>query len=773
MSGPHLVEQASEVAPNAASTAPPAGDPAASLRAAALLTLKSKRRKLSSTADIPQIPRPFVPAAPSIELDYGSEEPSGGPPSESPAPTVQSVQDAASEQEPMNVDDDQAREEGEISDSETAPPTPNSKPQASPKVADQEKAAAQMPPPPLKPKIEPMSPSLSFAVPRPLLFAASAPTSTLVDEKHIRPGLALTQAQFDLAKDTVLDLLGWGVSPEYLVNCGLSREIIFYVFVELNLRLPENLDVTGLLPYISLSPATNGTEPSSIPPQPQQTDSTPSLSATAAPFVPNTSNGNGSVPSLTDMEQQRKAELLARKAVLASRKPRPQKSSSRVSPPSGGPVALDSSASQVVPTKTVDDFLNSIGPVRSSSNGAASSSTSAANPPPSRTFSVDDMDVDDEVPGLSGCLTTDYTPLARPAPTTRSPSVSDILSPKFPALPTSAISTTSGRSTFAAPSTTNGSNGILSYGNDDDMDVVPGLFQARSSWDDGASTGARRGTKRPVAADFVDMDPGPSRSQARADNYRPHVRRKTTGFAGITQRRCIIDLSDSEDGLDEDALQDIPSRADSRGSKATTPQASVAPTPRVNTPTTPLVTPAALLEKEEQIRRMRELIAQREEGRLKKLALASRGTSSLDLQTNGSVAVKEEEDDPASARSLDPSRSSSSSTPEVSSNGRGTQSQDERTVLSNLLPRETNRDETVQLPDAESTSSSPTPIEVLSKPLEHPATGDKGESLGISTSLAALASSSFTLLVLSSIQSLHKHRFLCLRMLTRPRGHAR
>lgn len=191
MSGPHLVEQASEVAPNAASTGPPTEDAAASLRAAALLTLKSKRRKLTSTADPPHIPRPFVIEPPSIELDYGSEEPSGDQPSESPAPTVQLAQDPTSAQEPMNVDDNQAREEGEISDSETAPPTPKTKPQPTlPKVAEQEKAAAQMPPPPLKPKVEPMSPSLSFAAPRPLLFAPEPTvTSTIVNENHVHPGV--------------------------------------------------------------------------------------------------------------------------------------------------------------------------------------------------------------------------------------------------------------------------------------------------------------------------------------------------------------------------------------------------------------------------------------------------------------------------------------------------------------------------------------------------------------------------------------------------------
>ena len=424
-----------------------------------------------------------------------------------------------------------------------------------------------------------------------------------------------------MAKDTILDLLGWGVPPEYLVDSGLSREIIFYVFVELNLRLPKNLDITGLMPYMPRSTAAQGSEPANIPPLHQQTDFTSSLSASAPPFVPNATGGNGSTPSLTDMEQQRKAELLARKAVLASRKSRPRKSTSAVSPPSVS-FPSSSSASQAVPTKTVDDFLNSIGPVGSSSD-ETSPSTSAAKPSPSPAFSIDAMDVDDEIPGLSGGLTTDYTPLARPAPTTRSTSAHTMLSPKSPALLNSVISGTSDRSASVPPSTPNISNGTLSYGNDDDMDAVPGLFQTRSSWDDSTSAGSRKGTKRPLAMDFVDMDPGPSRSQARTDNYRPPVRRKTTGFAGITQRRCIIDLSDSEDEADEVNLPDIPSRAESRGPKASTPLASVAPTPRINTQTTPLATPAALLEKEEQIRRMRELIAQREESRLKKLAMVS------------------------------------------------------------------------------------------------------------------------------------------------------
>ncbi|KAJ3769895.1 hypothetical protein FB446DRAFT_810166 [Lentinula raphanica] len=63
------------------------------------------------------------------------------------------------------------------------------------------------------------------------------------------------QTQYDTAKDIVLFLLGWVVPPQYLLDCGLSREIVFYISNELNLRSPQNLIVDEILPYI---PATLG-----------------------------------------------------------------------------------------------------------------------------------------------------------------------------------------------------------------------------------------------------------------------------------------------------------------------------------------------------------------------------------------------------------------------------------------------------------------------------------------------------------------------------------
>ncbi|KZP16096.1 hypothetical protein FIBSPDRAFT_866331 [Athelia psychrophila] len=57
------------------------------------------------------------------------------------------------------------------------------------------------------------------------------------------------------AKDIVLDLLGWGVTPEYLVDAGVSSAALYAIFKDLNLRLPSNLDM----------PAANNVVPAALP----------------------------------------------------------------------------------------------------------------------------------------------------------------------------------------------------------------------------------------------------------------------------------------------------------------------------------------------------------------------------------------------------------------------------------------------------------------------------------------------------------------------------
>lgn len=68
------------------------------------------------------------------------------------------------------------------------------------------------------------------------LLVFSTITSKILDN-------TVTPEQLDHAKTLVLDLLGWGVEPEYLVDSGVSSGAIFRIFSDLRLRLPTNLGV--------------------------------------------------------------------------------------------------------------------------------------------------------------------------------------------------------------------------------------------------------------------------------------------------------------------------------------------------------------------------------------------------------------------------------------------------------------------------------------------------------------------------------------------------
>jgi len=51
----------------------------------------------------------------------------------------------------------------------------------------------------------------------------------------------LTDEQLYDAKVVVLDLLGWGVPPEYILQRGVSPELLLTVFTDLKLRFPEHV----------------------------------------------------------------------------------------------------------------------------------------------------------------------------------------------------------------------------------------------------------------------------------------------------------------------------------------------------------------------------------------------------------------------------------------------------------------------------------------------------------------------------------------------------
>jgi hypothetical protein len=499
----------------------------------------------------------------------------------------------------------------------------------------------------------------------------------------------VNQAQYDAAKDVILDLLGWGVDPEYFLSHGLSRHIIFYVFSELNLRLPVNFDSSGLIPYYPMArssistpttslpyrsaadsvmmpppslPEVSPVSPSrgffghpSLPPKPtppskvlpqRQASGTQQSPLQVNTSVPPTNMANAQptptsttpTTNLHDIEQQRKQELLARKAVIASRKAKQAAANAGAPTPTSptSPAAKDQDVDMAsfIPDETVDDFLKTIGPTSDvagtgGTHAADSVAESSSREKLSRSVS---MDVDESIPGFvtsstggndkasasNTILGTDM--VSSPTSNTAPPSSADsVVEP-----PPSSASTDTGISHQAR-------------GNDLIMNVAPPQL-------------LRRGTKRPVAADFVDLEPsrgsnGHGYTNGGSSSHPNHLTRRkmvaAAAFAGVSgMRRCVIDLSDSEDdGEGEPMILDYGSGEYERGwgrvspaprvgSSISTPvgggSAYGTPPPHINggvAAGTSGRSPAVLMEKEQEIAKMRELIKQREQIRRKKLAV--------------------------------------------------------------------------------------------------------------------------------------------------------
>ncbi|KAF9498969.1 hypothetical protein BDN71DRAFT_259875 [Pleurotus eryngii] len=712
-----------------------------SLRAAALSTIK-RRKNISTDASLPggKATLPSRPAAlhdNSVQLDYGQEDASSSSKYKSPP-----RKPAQSRPNVLDIDLSQGREEGEISDSEDLPPAPPKEDTRSPPttlaslpsrpgpltLASGRSGRKEVTPPPrlATPKVESpathnlldgmsnLSSSLQTSSHGPGLPLPQVSLSQL-DEHHVRPGLAMNQAQYDTTKDIVLDLLGWGVAPEFLVDCGLSREIVFYVFSELRLRLPENLDTSGLIPYppdphlldepfhwppiqthevplsltikSELSPATElkldllhsppailrkaankatpavliNTESPSIGSTPIQT------SAPVTPVIP-TLNPDPSLPStnLHDMERQRRQELLARKAAAqASRKSKQTTTVIASTSASSSPVTLRTAETQrsnspegetkpstPTPALSVDDFLNSIAP--SSSNGDSTDMT--VDESSQRHASPDAMDVDVPPPASGTELPNGSSGTGELLPPPVSPAEPPPVSADTDTDVAPSSGSTTGLNSFAAAQDAFVLDSGGSYVKEHQANLDPPSRPLTQT-----STGSnlpnanvadlnqgpsiqRRGTKRPVAADFVDFDGSDGQNRrlqwnsqvlTSAANDRA-LRRRLTGTNGNTplamgsfasvsgMRRCIIDLSDSDgeaDGNDGPVWPDHRARYSPSivGLRSGTMTHSGRTTPTVSTP--PVLPPSSLIEKEEEIRRMRELIAQRERKRMQKLAM--------------------------------------------------------------------------------------------------------------------------------------------------------
>ncbi|KAJ7134715.1 hypothetical protein C8R44DRAFT_870318 [Mycena epipterygia] len=599
-------------------------DPASSLRAAALLTLKSKRRKptVDTSGSSGHSQRPPTTDS-SLQLDYGQED-TGSSPTDVAIPLKTSHPD---------LEDGQMREEGEISDSEDAPSKSASKTTLdTPTVVKVESPTHNLldrirDPPHSGPSLTPFSLGEHF-----------------IDADHVRPGLSMNQDQYDTAKDIILDLLGWGVPPDYLVDCNLSREIVYYVFSELNLRLPHNLDTVGLIPYTpahvalysrplsAIPPSAHPEVPASsrllhghpsLPPKPlagpnaaiargpspvQRPAGQPSPPHPSSPSIPpSPTSSQPSVPgSLHDMERQRRQELLARKAVQASRKIKPPSDASSTASSSYAPADQlgvqdqDEEMTPAIATEAVDDFLKTIG---------EKSVTPEAFTQPEAT---DTMDID-EIPGLGGSVSSHRSTGSsfysdnHSQPATYADQV--VISPaesSFSVVPTHAPSQSD-------PPPSSGESSSTAFG------LEQANYDEQLSYHQALQ---RRGAKRPTAADFVDFDPG-SRNGYNNGSMPNPLRRKTASFASVSgHRKLVIDLSDSEgEGAEDFVMHEAEWEG---GSGYSSPAPGRYPGAPVSAgaggwATPPgTMTPAALMEKEQEIRKMRELIAQREKSRMQK-----------------------------------------------------------------------------------------------------------------------------------------------------------
>ncbi|KAH6911412.1 hypothetical protein BKA70DRAFT_855389 [Coprinopsis sp. MPI-PUGE-AT-0042] len=533
-----------------------------SLRARALSTLKLKRKR-----PVPKQPKAAVslPARPipsrdAFQLDYGNEDSSAS----QAQPAAGDEKIAADVPEP----DASIREEGEISEEDEPPakPLPIRRPTPTgPRKHREIEAKLSLLDrisDPAPEHIPPRTPVQIFTQPS---FQPSPrpPQRPRISPDQVRPNIPLNQSDYDKAKDVILEILGWGVPPEYLVDCGITREMVFYAFSEFNLRRPANLDTTGLIPYTPetirefiVSQNVGAPNGSSIQPQlPSLSFGSSSTTSTSAPPTPQPQD------DLSDMERQRKQELIARKAVLASRK-------RKTVPPAAPQPPSTRKASPVVHEAIVDDFLKTITPT------SESKSPIPGTPP---------MDVDH--PSTEIPLPVDSDLVSKPA----SPS------PEPP--PTSTESTTS---IFTIPirSSPEPWTPIDTPKLSAHLPFVP-------------QYPPRRSAKRPVASDFVDAEAfGGHRagSLGHAQHTNSFVRRKTGNgsFVNVRHTKCVIDLSDTEsEAEDDESPFGLPT------SGAGVNALSAAPTS---------VSQALLEKKEREIQRMKDLIAQHEQkSRLKKM----------------------------------------------------------------------------------------------------------------------------------------------------------
>jgi hypothetical protein len=329
--------------------------------------------------------------------------------------------------------------------------------------------------------------------------------------------------------------------------------------------------------------------------------------------------------TLTAIERQRKQELLARKAVQATMKrkePVPlsvtqASAASTTTSSTGADISAKSSTSAV----SVEDFFNSIELPLSDPADSKGDSNAGKTPGSVKQSSPEPMSVDEFIPGF-GQNTSEYD-----QPWLAANRASEILHTENKSLSRSASvpEQSSHVEQEEELPTHKASRGQDNLPTRPRSEGIPAPHPAKDNERDPRRSSTtpqptasipRRGTKRPVAADFDSelmpkayTPPGLSRTGSGAGfgngtayHPNPHVRRKMNGvaaggFASLNSaRRCVIDVSDSEDDTSEDETANTPRETLSSARDS-----------------------ALALELE--IERMRKIIREREEMKLRKQAV--------------------------------------------------------------------------------------------------------------------------------------------------------
>ena len=292
----------------------------------------------------------------------------------------------------------------------------------------------------------------------------------------------------------------------------------------------------------------------------------------------------------------------------------------------GSDISAKSSASAV----SVEDFFNSIELPPSDLEDSKDDPITLKAPGPVKQFSPEPMSVDESIPGFGQNSFSEYDqPQPGPAVNrasvplnSESKSVSRSASApeqSFHVEPEKELPTHKVSRSPENPPTRPRSDGIPAPHLAKDIE---GDSRRSSTTPQPTASIPRRGTKRPVAADF-DSEPIPnaytppalSRTGSGAGfgngtvyHPNPHVRRKmngvaTGGFASLNSaRRCVIDVSDSEDDTSEDETPSTAGRETLSSARDS----------------------ALALELE--IERMRKIIREREEMKLRKQVVGGTGS---------------------------------------------------------------------------------------------------------------------------------------------------